>query len=78
MAWESHTIVRKVRGGADGGRFALLSEQANARQFVFRPVGTEMSLTEVCVELIAHGISEQDAVRLIAEAIDNFDGVPPA
>jgi hypothetical protein len=73
MALESHTIVRKVRGGPDGGRFVVLSEIIEAKAFVFRPTGPEMTVDGVCAALIAHGISEPDAIKLIAEAVDDFD-----
>ena len=74
MTLESHTIVRKVRSGPDGGRFVILSEIAELKLFVFRPVGPEMTTDEVCAALIARGISEPDATKLIGEAIDDFDG----
>lgn len=71
---ESHTIVRKVRGGPDGERFVILAEHAETKMFVFRPVGSEMTMQEVCDALIARGISEPDALRLVGEAVDDFDG----
>jgi len=74
MASESHTIVRKLRGGPDGGRFVILSEVAERQLFVFRPTGAEMTMQEVCAALIARGISERDAVKLVAEAVDDYDG----
>ena len=74
MAFESHTIVRKVRGGADGGRFVILSEQGVTKLFVFKPTGPEMTIREVCAELMRRGISERDASKLVAEAVDDFDG----
>ena len=74
MALESHTIVRKVRGGPDGGRFVILAEQALTKLFVFKPTGPEMTMQEVCAELIRRGISERDASKLVAEAVDDFDG----
>src|SRR5687767_566793 len=74
MALESHTIVRKVRAGSDGGRFVILGEIVDAKLFVFRPLGPEMTMHAVCAALIAHGISEPDAVKLISEAVDDFDG----
>jgi hypothetical protein len=33
-----------------------------------------MTMNEVCLALIAHGISELDAAKLVAEAVDDFDG----
>ena len=74
MAFESHTIVRKVRDGSDGGRFVLLSELAETTLFVFRPTAPEMTIGEVCAELIRRGISEVDAANLVAEAVDDFAG----
>jgi len=43
MALESHTIVRKRRGGPDGGRFVIRSEVVERQLFVFRPTGAEIS-----------------------------------
>ena len=74
MALESHTIVRKVQGGPDGGRFVILSEVIEPKVFVFRPLDRDMTMDEVIHALIARGISEPDAVKLIEEAIDDFDG----
>lgn len=72
MALESHTIVRKVRGGPDRGRFVILSEQPGTTLFVFEQTGPEMTLEQVCVALLMRGLSEADAMRLVAEAEDDF------
>jgi hypothetical protein len=77
MALEAHTIVRKLRGGQDGGRFVILSEVGDTTVFVFRPVGPELTMQEVCAALIAHGISEPNAMMMVAEAVDDFDGLQP-
>jgi hypothetical protein len=74
MALESHTIVKKVRGGPDKGRFVILSEQPGTKLFVFKETGPEMTIDQVCIALLARGISEVDAMRLVAEAEDDFRG----
>jgi hypothetical protein len=74
MALESHTIVRKVRGGPDGGRFVILGEQQDTRLFIFRPIGPELTIEQVCDALIRRGISEIDAQKLVGEAVDDYDG----
>jgi hypothetical protein len=51
----------------------ILSEIAEARLFVFHPIGPEMMMGEVCDALIARGISAQDAMALMNEAIAEFD-----
>lgn len=72
----SQTIVRKVRGGSDSAdhRFIILSETETPQHgFMFRQVGGEMSIAEVCAALMTHGISENDAYTLLNEAVANSE-----
>jgi hypothetical protein len=64
--------VRKVSDGPDGGRFLILSELAETKAFVFAPTGPALTMREVCDALMAYGISEQDAMTLLNEAIASF------
>jgi hypothetical protein len=71
-------LVRKVRGGSDSAdhRFVILSEMemANGRaDFLFKPLGPEMTLREVSEALIRRGISERDAFKLISDATHDFE-----
>ena len=73
----SKTIVRQTRGGCDpvSQRFAILSEMEIAHgraNFLFRPIGPEMTLLEVSDALIRRGIPQRDVFRLISEATDAF------
>ena len=72
----SQIIVRQVRRGAepDGDRFHLLHEAAVAYAvaLVFVPEAEELPMARVIGVLIAAGVSEADAFRLIAEARQQF------
>ena len=73
----SQTIVRKVRGGSDPAahRFVIIYETEAPRSgFMFKPAGAEMTMAEVCAALMAHGISETDALALLTEAGASFEG----
>jgi hypothetical protein len=68
----AQTIVRKVRGGSDPAeqRFVILYESAvGTGGFLFTPASITMTFQEVCVALIAAGISERDAMSLINDAV---------
>jgi hypothetical protein len=67
--------VRKVSEGPDGGRFVILGELAAGQAFVFERIGTEMTMREVCLALVANGISESDALKLLEEAVADFTDV---
>ena len=67
--------MRKVRGDSDptADRFVILDETwVTDRNFVFTPMGVEMTMAEVCLALVARGLSEADATALIDEALEAF------
>jgi hypothetical protein len=71
----SKTIVRKICGGGDPSahHFIIIAEMPTTDgHFVFAGTGVEMTVDEVCVALIAQGVSEGDASALIDEAIEAF------
>ena len=71
----SQTIVRQVRGGGDPAshRFIILAEtEIPPKGFRFTQTGIEMTTGEVCATLVAHGVSEGDALALLKEAASSF------
>ena len=70
----AQTIVRKVQGGSDPAdhRFVILHETAFAVGGFAFATGAHMTMPEVRAALIAQGISEPDAERLLSEAVASF------
>ena len=70
----TQTIVRKVQGGSDpvDHRFVILSETpVPAAGFAFSP-GPQMTRQDVYAALMAQGMSERNATRLLHDAVASF------
>jgi hypothetical protein len=53
----------------------ILGELAAGKAFVFEQIGIQMTMREVCIALVASGISEGDALKLLEEAVADFTDV---